>query len=370
MATLKQKIGQQTIIGISGKSLTEDEKSFIIDQNIGGIILFSRNIESPQQLHKLNTEIQSLRHKMADKAPLFIAIDMEGGRVARLKAPFTQWPPIGKMGALDSPSVAFKFAESMGTELQAIGINIDFAPCVDVLTNPKNELIGDRALSSDPEVVGKLASAIVRGYIKSGVIPCAKHFPGHGNTIIDSHFDLPVEEVSLETLISRELVPFKKTFRARLDLVMTAHILYKNIDPEWPATLSKRIIEDLLRKEAGYRNLVISDDLDMKALRKLYDIDKIAVRAVEAGCNILLYCNEPESPKIGLAAVEKAATDKSLSEETIEKNYQAVLALKKSKISKTEPLPLNEAARIIGHPDHLALSKAITAGDVPEGLTT
>lgn len=370
MATLKQRLGQQTIIGISGKTLTDDERKYIVDSNIGGIILFSRNIESPQQLHKLNSDIQSLRHKMVDKAPLLISIDMEGGRVARLKAPFTQWPPLGKLGAMDSPAVAFKFAESMGVELQAMGINLDFAPCVDVLTNPKNEIIGDRALSTDPEIVGKLASAIVRGYIKSGIIPCAKHFPGHGNTLLDSHFDLPVEEVSYETLKARELIPFKKSFRARLDMVMTAHIVYKSIDPEWPATLSKKMIDEVLRKETGYRNLVISDDLDMKALRNHYDIDKIAVRAVEAGCNILLYCNEPESPKIGLAAVEKAVTDKTLSAELVDKNYQAMLALKKSKVVHADPLPLNEASRIIGHPDHLALSKAIASGEVPEGLTT
>lgn len=370
MTTLAQKLGQTTIIGISGTSLTDDEKKFIVDHNIGGVILFSRNIESPQQLHKLNSEIQSLRHKMPDKAPLIISIDMEGGRVARLKAPFTQWPPIKRLGDADSPSLAFKFAESMGTELQAIGINLDYAPCVDVLTNPQNTLIGDRSLSTDPEIVGKLASAIVRGYIKAGVIPCAKHFPGHGNTIIDSHFDLPVEEVTMETLVARELQPFKKAFRARLDLVMTAHILYKNIDPEWPATLSKKILEDVLRKEAGYRQLVISDDLDMKALRNLYDIETIAVKAVEAGINVLLYCNEPESPPRGLAAIEKAMTDGKLSSAGVEDSYKRVLQMKKARITQIDPLPLNEASRIIGHPDHLSLAKAIQTGDIPAGLTT
>lgn len=370
MATVRQKVGQATMIGISGKTLTEDEKKFITENNIGGVTLFSRNIETPQQLHKLTTELQALRNKQADRAPLLIAIDMEGGRVARLKAPFTQWPPLKKIGDLDSPSVAFKFAESMGAELQAIGVNLDFAPCVDVLTNDKNTIIGDRSLSTDPEIVGKIASALVRGYIKSGVIPCAKHFPGHGNTLLDSHFDLPIEEVSLQTLITRELSPFKKAFRARLDLVMTAHILYKNIDPEWPATLSKKILTDLLRNECGYRALVISDDLDMKALRNLYDPSFIAVKAIDAGINILLYCNEFDTPPQGLDAIEKAVTDKKLSMESIENNYQMMLKLKKAKIKQIDPLPLSEASRIIGHPDHLALSKAITLGQIPEGLTT
>ncbi len=370
MTTTRQKVGQATMIGISGKSLTEGEKKFIVQNNIGGITLFSRNIETPQQLHKLTTEIQALRNQQPDKAPLLIAIDMEGGRVARLKAPFTQWPPLKKIGDLDSASIAFKFAESMGTELQAIGVNLDFAPCVDILTNPQNILIGDRALSTDAEAVGKLASALVRGYIKSGVIACAKHFPGHGNTIIDSHFDLPVEDVSLETLIARELSPFKKTFRARLDMVMTAHILYKNIDAEWPATLSKKILSEILRKECGYRGLVISDDLDMKALRKLYEPGVIAVRALEAGINILLYCNEAETPEMGLDAIDKALADKRISMDAVENNYQLMLKLKKSKVKQIDPLPLPEAARIIGHPDHLALSKAIASGQIPEGMTT
>lgn len=370
MASLREKIGQTMMIGLQGKTLTEDERQFLTKNNIGGVTIFGRNIESPQQLHKLLTDLHSLRHKTADRAPLFVAIDMEGGRVHRLKPPFTQWPALAKLGALDSAAVAFKFAESMGVELRAMGINIDFAPCVDVLSNPGNDLIGDRALSTDPEAVAKLASALVRGYIKSEVIPCAKHFPGHGNTIIDSHFDLPVEEVTIETLRERELVPFKKTFRARLDLVMTAHILYKKIDPEWPATLSKIIIEDLLRKECGYRGLVICDDLDMKALTKLHSVERIAVRAVEAGCNILLYCNDPKTHAIGLDAVEKAVMDGQLSMDLIDRNHGMVLELKKSKIKNPDPLPLPEAARLVGHPEHLALSKAIASGQIPEGLTT
>lgn len=358
------------MIGVQGKSLTEDEKLFLTKNNIGGVTLFGRNIESPQQLHKLVTELHNLRHKTVERAPLFVAIDMEGGRVARLKPPFTQWPPLGKLGAMDSASVAFKFAESMGVELKAMGINIDFAPCVDVLTNPKNELIGDRALSSDPEIVSKIASALVRGYIKSDIIPCAKHFPGHGNTVIDSHFDLPVEEVTIETLRERELIPFKKTFKARLDLVMTAHILYKNIDPEWPATLSKIIMEDLLRKECGYRGLIVSDDLDMKALTKLHSVEKIAVRAVLAGCNVLLYCNDPKTHVVGLDAIEKALIDGEIPPDLIDKNYQMVMAVKKAKIKQPDPLPLAEVARLVGHPEHLALSKAIASGQIPEGLTT
>src|SRR6478752_7151566 len=151
--SIRHIIGQHFFIGISGHALTADEKKFITENNIGGICLFGRNVADPKQVHDLSSEIQSLRHKQADKAPLFIGIDMEGGRVHRLKAPFTVWPPLKKLGDLDAPTVSFHFANRMGQEMKSVGINLDFAPCVDVFTNPANTVIGDRAISSDPESV-------------------------------------------------------------------------------------------------------------------------------------------------------------------------------------------------------------------------
>ena len=157
---MKNELGQLLIVGLQGTTLQKDEAQFLTDNNIGGVILFDRNIESPQQLHKLCSDIQSLRHKLPRKSPFFISIDMEGGRVQRLKPPFTPWPPARKLGDLDSTSLAFKFALALGEELKAVGINLNFAPCVDVLTNPENKVIGDRALSDQPEQVGKMASAL------------------------------------------------------------------------------------------------------------------------------------------------------------------------------------------------------------------
>jgi beta-N-acetylhexosaminidase len=369
--TTRQQIGQLMIIGLKGKALEEDEKKFISTNNIGGIILFSRNVEDPKQVHALVTEVQSLRHQMADKVPLFVSIDMEGGRVARLKAPFTQWPPIAKLGEIDSPTLAFKFAETMGHELTAVGINIDFAPCIDILTNPKNVLIGDRSLSTDPEIVAKLGSAIVRGYLKSDIIACAKHFPGHGNTVIDSHDDLPVEETTdLERLKEVELVPFKRCFRARLDLLMTAHMKFPKIDPEWPVTLSEIFLKKILREELGYRQLIITDDLDMKALAKYHDPAMIPVRAIQAGNDMLLYCNDHSKPPLALDAVEKAVTDKKIAAAEISQRVAKVIALKKARIKRAEPLPFAEVSKILGHPDHLRLAKSIMSGEVPKDLST
>jgi beta-N-acetylhexosaminidase len=364
------KVGQLFIIGIRDKVLTRDESEFIIKNNIGGVILFPRNLESPKQIHELVSSLQSLRHKSRDKLPLFIGIDMEGGRVARLEAPFTQWPPVGQLGKIDSTSVAFKFGTSMATELKAVGINLDFAPCIDVLTNPKNELIGDRALSSDPEQVAKLASALVRGYIKGGIIPCAKHFPGHGNTLIDSHEDLPIENVDLERLREVELVPFKRAFRARLDMVMTAHIKFPKIDPEWPVTLSEKFLHQLLRGDLRYRNLVISDDLDMKALSNHFPAEEIPVRAFQAGCDILLYCNNFDHPQMAIEALIKAAKDHRISAKQIDESFNRVVTLKKDVLTKPDPEDFSKVGALIGCEEHQRLAKAIATGDVPADLLT
>lgn len=367
---MTDKLGQLFIIGISGPELTPEETDFIVKNNIGGVILFDRNLKNPEQIHKLCSNIQNLRHKQSSKLPLFISIDMEGGRVLRLKAPFTKWPPLAKVGALDSTSVAFRFAQAMGLELKSVGINLDFAPCVDIFTNPKNAVIGDRALGTDPEHVSKLASALVRGYIKSDIIPCAKHFPGHGNTLVDSHHELPVEDADMERLQNVELVPFKKALRARLDLLMTAHIRFPKVDPEWPVTLSEKFLKDLLRKELRYKNLIISDDLDMKALANHYPKAEIPVRALQAGCDILLYCNDPSSPPVGLEAVRKALADKKLSSADLEESYKRVMKLKTESIVNPDPAPFKEATETVGHPDHVRLAKAIEEGSVPADLLT
>lgn len=364
------KIGQLLIIGIRGKVLTQDEAEFIIKNNIGGVVLFARNIESPEQVHQLCTQIQATRHKTREKLPLFIGVDQEGGRVARLKAGFTQWPAMAAVGKLDSTSVAFKLAMCMGAEMRAVGINLDFAPCVDVFTNPKNTVIGDRALSTDPEQVAKLASALVRGFIKSGVIPCAKHFPGHGNTLVDSHEDLPVETVDLEHLKSVELVPFKKVFRARLDMVMTAHIKFSKIDPEYPVTLSEIFIKKMLREDLRYRQLVITDDLDMGALAKNFSVEQIAVRALEAGNDILLYCNKFDHPQKAIDAIEKALKDHRISLKQIDESYAKVVALKKDVLKEPDPMDFAKASALIAAADHDRLSKAISAGAVPADLLT
>jgi beta-N-acetylhexosaminidase len=364
----REKIGPSLIVGIEGTALSDEEKKFLVRENIGGIIFFKRNFESPKQLFELSTELRSLAKQKPDRTPFFISVDQEGGRVARFRAPFTEWPPMAALGKIDSPTVAFKVAQVLAVELAAVGVNLNFAPSVDIYTNPANTVIGDRALSTDAESVAKLGSALVRGMMKGGVIPVAKHFPGHGNTLIDSHEELPVENKTLAELEARELEPFKRVFRARLDIVMSSHLSFPQIDPEWPVSLSQIFLTKILREQLKYRGLVVSDDLDMKALTKHHTKAEIAVRALIAGTNILLYCNEPGSPPIAIDAIEKAVRDGALPERTLLDNAERINTLKRDSGLDQTPLIWGDSEKLIGAEAHKLLAAAVIAGAVPASM--
>ena len=368
---LKTKLGQLYFIGLEGCELLSHEAKFIVENNIAGVTLFGRNVETPEQVHKLCTDLQNLRHQLPEKLPLFIAIDMEGGRVHRLSLPFTQWPALQNVGQLDSSTVAFNFARCMGLELQASGINLNFAPCVDIFSNPKNFLIEGRALSTDAAAVAKLIPPLLQGYNSANITNCVKHFPGHGDTLVDSHEELPVENTDLNLLRTRELIPFAKAFSHGADMTMTGHLLFKNIDAEFPATFSKKILGDLLRNEMGCENVIISDDLDMGALRKNFDLKDIPLLALKAGCNILLYCNEFDIPPQSLEIVLQALENKTLDAELIQSSYKRVLALKEKAFKNRahiDPPPFSKAQEIIGCPEHKQLAQAIEAGENSKSL--
>jgi beta-N-acetylhexosaminidase len=368
LSNIKEAIGGHVCIGISGLSVTEEEKKFIIENNIAGVTLFSRNVKDPRQVFELTQELHALGAQTKAKAPFVVAIDMEGGRVARLKNPFTEWPPLKRYGDLDSPTVSFLGYQSLGAELAAVGINVDFAPSLDVFNNPKNQIIGDRSIGTEPELVAKHGSALIRGLLKSGVLPCVKHFPGHGHTVIDSHEELPIEEATLEQLRSVELIPFKKAFKSKAQLVMTAHIRFKNIDPDWPVTLSKKFLNDILRDELRFNGLIITDDLDMKAMTNHYSKDQIPVQALLAGADLLLYCNEPESQKIAVEAIEKAVKDGVISAAQLEASYRRNLEFRSQNIKCYLGLSWEKSQKLVGHPDHIALSDAIKKGAVPASI--
>ncbi len=276
--------GQLIITGIKGLTLTPEETSFLKEDKIGGVILFSHNFEDPAQLAELINSIQKLR----DEYPLFISVDHEGGRVIRFKKHFTQFPPMLELAKMNSPKLIYEVHEIMAKELASCGINLSFSPCCDVLTNPDNKVIGDRAFGDNVEDVEKHISAAIRGLQTNGIIACAKHFPGHGGTTKDSHFDLPLVKTTIEELKQVELLPFIKASKSRVEMMMMAHLMVDALDQELPTSLSPKAYE-FLRSETKFSKLVITDDLEMKAISDRFTIEQSAVKALKAGADILLY---------------------------------------------------------------------------------
>ncbi len=279
-------IGQLLIGSLPGTTITPELRSLAREFELGGLILFARNIEEPEQVAELSRDLQSL----ASELPLWVSVDQEGGRVARLRAPFTEWPPMAALGRSGDAALAGRFASALASELKAVGITLDYAPVLDIHTNPKNPVIGDRALADDAEMVARLGAAVIQGLQDGGVAACGKHFPGHGDTSVDSHLELPLVEHAPDRIRRVECVPFRAAIRADVAFVMTAHVLVPSFDEEQPATLSPRIVQALLRDELGFTGVILSDDLEMKAIAASYTVPDAAVQAVAAGCDGLLIC--------------------------------------------------------------------------------
>src|SRR3954447_22866764 len=260
-SSLRLDIGQLLIGSLRGTTITPELRSLAKEFQLGGVILFARNIEAPEQVAELAYDVQLL----ATESPLWVSVDQEGGRVARLKAPFTEWPPMAVLGRSGDPALARRFAAALAAELKAVGITLDYAPVLDIHTNPRNPIIGDRSLAETAEGVARLGAAIVKGLQDKGVAACGKHFPGHGDTSVDSHLDLPLVEHPPDRIRRVECVPFRGAIAADVAFIMTAHILVPALDEEKPATLSARIVKGMLRDELGFGGVIVSDDLEMKA---------------------------------------------------------------------------------------------------------
>ena len=304
--SIRRDIGQLLIGSLPGTTIPGELRSLARDFQLGGVILFARNIEAPEHVAELSHDVQSL----ASDVPLWVSIDQEGGRVARLRAPFTEWPPMAVLGRSGDPALALRFAVALAAELRAVGITLDYAPVLDIHTNPHNPVIGDRALASDAAMVGALGSAIVRGLQDHGVAACGKHFPGHGDTSVDSHDELPVVEHAPDRIRRVECVPFQEAIRAGVAFMMTAHLLAPALDEDSPATLSRRIVSGLLREELGFDGVILSDDLEMEALARTHTAPEAAVQAIAAGCDGALVCRARVEDRSGdvevLAAVLEA----------------------------------------------------------------
>ncbi len=292
--SIVEKTGSLIMSGFNGVSINPELKNLIVDQRIGGFILFERNYESPTQLHSLIKEMQSLAVSQKGGHPLLISVDQEGGRVSRLKAPFSDFPSQNCLGISRSEDLAYRFGQSLAVELKSVGINMDFAPILDVNSNPQNPIIGERAISDDPELVSNIGASIIRGFLPTGVLPVGKHFPGHGDTDRDSHLELPTVNKSSDDLENIELKPFVHNIAKGLEVIMTAHVLYPAWDKDYPATFSKIILLDILRRRLKFQGLIISDDLEMKAVENLFEFKDFPALGFEAGLDHFMICNNVE----------------------------------------------------------------------------
>lgn len=272
-----------------GRSIPVELRSLAREFDLGGVILFSRNIEAPEQVAELAAESE----RLGRVAPAWVSVDQEGGRVARLKEPFTKWPPMATLGRAgqDGERLAEQFARALAAEMLAVGITLDYAPVLDIHTNPKNPVIGDRAFAETADAVARLGRVMVRTLQSAGLAACGKHFPGHGDTSTDSHLELPLVEHEPDRLRAIEFAPFRAAIAEQVAFIMTAHVLVPSIDETRPATLSPKIVQALLRDQLGYEGVILSDDLEMKAVSAKYDVPDAAVEAIVAGCDAVLVCS-------------------------------------------------------------------------------
>jgi len=281
--------GQLLFAGFEGLALPEDLARLIRAGRVGGVVLFARNVGEPGQVKSLSAALHACA---PEGAPLLIAIDQEGGRIQRLRDPWTQWPPMRRLGELNDSKMTAAVARALALELSNLGIGLDFAPCVDVDTNPANPVIGDRSFGRDPTRVAAHAAHFIRAMQAAGIASCAKHFPGHGDTACDSHLELPRLDHDLARLRAVELPPFAAAIEAGVASIMTAHVLFPALDAKRPATLSPDVMA-ILREELAYDGVVFSDDLEMKAVADHHSPKALVEGCLEADVDSLLVCKDP-----------------------------------------------------------------------------
>ncbi len=297
---MTKKISRLFAWGFEGTTVSRPIRSLLKERPPAGVILFKRNLEGLRQLRSLTADLQA-----ASVSPLLIGIDEEGGRVTRLPAPWTPLPPAALLGKLKDPQIIFDAGRYLGRTLRSLGINTDFAPVLDVDSNPKNPIIGDRAFSKDPQAAARDAVAFFQGLQKEGIIACGKHFPGHGDTSTDSHLTLPVVTKGERQLEKIELFPFRKAIQAGIPMIMTAHVVYPAWDQTRPATLSPFILQELLRKRIGFKGVIVSDDLNMKGIADHYELSEAVLLGLEAGIDLFLICRGGEKGEEILQKVSK-----------------------------------------------------------------
>ena len=324
--TVKEKIGQLMIFGLNGTETDEHIKKMIIENHIGGIILFKYNISNPKQTIGLLNSLKEAN--IYNPIPLFLSIDEEGGKVSRLSDPFFKLPEAKKIGDIDDKEISLEYGKILGRRIKSLGFNMDFAPVLDVNSNPKNPVIGSRAFGSTIDTVVNNGLKVMKGINSEYIISIIKHFPGHGDTDMDSHMDMPIVKKDLEELESLELIPFIEGINRDVDGIMVGHILYSKLDKTYPATLSKEIITNLLREKLSYDGVVISDDMTMGAIIKNYSIEDASTQFLKSGGDILLICHGYENQIKVIDKIKEEVEKGTITEEELNKKVYRIIKLK------------------------------------------
>ncbi|ABF88404.1 glycosyl hyrolase, family 3 [Myxococcus xanthus DK 1622] len=339
------------MVGFPGTHI-DSELAALMDDGIYGAILFKRNVGSA-------ADTAALCHALKTRAgrPFILSVDQEGGRVARLRgAPFTALPPMRELGQRGDAAQVERVGRLLAYELRALGFDWDFAPVLDVDTNPANPVIGDRSFSREAEEVARLGVALARGLEAGGVASCGKHFPGHGDTTTDSHLTLPRLPHDLERLRSVELVPFRAFAQAGLASLMTAHVLFDALDPGVPATMSQRVLQGVLREELGFDGVLVSDDLEMKAIAGHYSVEEATVQGTLAGVDLFLVCHNADVQRRAIEALVKAVESGRVSRERIAQAHRRLDAL-----SARFAHPAEDRLALLGSPEHHALAEGLVS---------
>ncbi len=329
--TLKQKVAQMFMVSLYGTQLTEVGQEFLQEWQPGGISLFGYNIDTPESTTRL---INAFQQTVVDAGgqPMLAAIDQEGGIIERLQVGFTNWPVSMLITATGDETLGYRVGEAIAQELRAVGVNMDLAPVADLYTNRNNPVIGRRSFGSDPQLTGQAVASVVRGLQAGGVLSTAKHFPGHGDTDVDSHAGLPVVQHDRERLETVEITPFRMAIENGVEAVMVAHIWLPALEPEEniPASLSANVVTGLLRDELGYDGLIMVDALDMDAIDTLFSPDEAVIRAINAGVDVLAFGSHPglENQWATMQAVVDAVQRGDITEERIDASVRRILAAK------------------------------------------
>ncbi|MBX5481384.1 MAG: beta-N-acetylhexosaminidase [Myxococcaceae bacterium] len=348
---LYRQVARMFMAGFPGRSPDPDFRA-LVDDGLFGAILFKRNVGSARETAELCREVKGLA-----KRPFILAVDQEGGRVARLRGePFTSLPPMRDIGRREDEALAERAGKLLAFELRAVGFDWDFAPVLDVDTNPANPVIGDRAFAREAQTVARLGVALARGLEAGGVASCGKHFPGHGDTSSDSHLTLPHLPHAMDHLRAVELVPFKAYADAKLASLMTAHVLFEAIDPDVPATMSRSVLDGVLRRELGFDGVLVSDDLEMKAIADHYGVAEAAVQGAAAGVDLFLVCHHASEQRAAIEAVVRAVESGRIPRARIEEANLRLDAL-----AARFAHPAEDRLDALGCPEHRALQEGLAA---------